>query len=152
MGDTSINTKEEPSIDQSKEPSTDAGPPIAPTSVEILRECKPSENISIHNSATSSNVEEEPPLESMQSIPIVKISSKIETVFEKLDINEKSDSNSDSTACTDGDKDSSTTVIDTPPLTFDIKEKASDRNRSDIFSLDEKIQNSNTIFSIKVWL
>lgn len=146
MGDTSINTKEE-FDEQPKEESTDESSPIS-TSVEILRECKPSENISINNSASPSNVDPEPV--SPESITTVKKPSTIETVFEKLDISDKSDSNSDSTAGTDVEKDLPKASIDTPPLTFDIKEKASDRNKSDIFSLDEKVKNSNTIFSIKV--
>lgn len=88
-------------------------------SKEILRECKPSENISI-------NPPPETKKEKLEVIIPESLSANTETVFEKLDIKEKS--SSDSAAINKG----------RPP----------DRNKSDIFSLDDKIPSANTIFSV----
>lgn len=141
MGDTSINTREEAPNTANAE--TDA--PTA-TSIEILRESKPSENISINSPTTKEDVEKSAP----EPTPVEAKPSNIETVFEKIDINDKSDSNSDSTAGAEGEKEVvSKPEVDLPPLNFEMKEKPPARNKSDIFAQDDKIQTSNTIFSVK---
>lgn len=141
MGDTSINTREETPNTANAEINAPAA-----TSIEILRESKPSENISIDSPTTNEDVEKSEP----DPTPVAEKPSNIETVFEKIDINDKSDSNSDSTAGAEGEKEVvSKPEVDLPPLNFDIKEKPPARNKSDIFSQDDKIQSSNTIFSVK---
>lgn len=144
MGDSSINTKDEPKLTSTET----SPPPNANTSIEILRESKPSENISINSPPTTTSV----PSVSASSPRLKEKNSKIETVFEKIDINDKSDSNSDSTTGGEMEKDSPVKPDggEVPTLDFDIKETKPVRNKSDIFALDAKSKHSNnTIFSIK---
>lgn len=96
-------------------------------SKEILRATKPSENISINN---PTNLVEETP-----EIILPEDPENTETVFEKLEIN----SNSDSAIIDDATK---TTNSD------EVKKRPIDRNKSDIFSLDDKIKSANRIFSV----
>lgn len=119
-------------------------------SKEILRECKPSENISINSSPTIIEKEKQKP----DPIIVTKNPDNTETVFEKLEINDKSNSSSDS-AVIEEIIDSTKTVEDKKPqppteaTSSDVKAgRTTDRNKSDIFSLDDKIKTADTIFSV----
>lgn len=108
------------------EDSTEDTTTTTQQSKEILRESKPSENISINNPL---KIEIEKP-----EIVIPQKRTNTETVFENLiEIKSKSDSSSES-AVIDMEKHSDAKKVD--------------RNKSDIFSLDDKIKSSNTIFSV----
>lgn len=118
-------------------------PTILQQSKEILRESKPSEDISI-NSNPKVIVEEKP------EIVTPKGPKNTLTVFEKLDIHDQSNSSSDSAVTDEAEKDAKSP--DSKPQSSasasEIKERPSDRNKSDIFSLDDKIKAADTIFSI----
>lgn len=114
-------------------------------SKEILRESKPSEDISINSKTKNLIIEEKKP-----EIITSKGPANTETVFQKLDINDKSNSSSDSAVTDEAENDKIKTPENKVPAdsATDIKEHPSDRNRSDIFSLDDKIKAEDTIFSI----
>lgn len=115
-------------------------------SKEILRESKPSEDISINSNPKNLIVEKHEIITTKPEVIIPKGPANTETVFEKLDINDKSNSSSDSAVTDEVDNYNKSKTPEN--IVSDVKERSSARNKSDIFSLDNKITTADTIFSV----